>query len=324
MAESRALWFDGPQHASILSQPLPEIKPGWCEIETLYSAVSPGTERLVFQGRVPPEVYGEMRCPYMGGEFPFPVKYGYSLVGRVVQGEADLVDRLVYVMHPHQHRCMVRCEDTAPIPESLPPHRAILAAGLETALNGVWDSGVTVGERALVAGFGLIGSLTARLLSMIPGVKVTVTDFDPEKISLAQRMWFDACRPCDVDDFDLAFNASASGEGLQTAIDHVGYQGRVIELSWYGALEVKLQLGGSFHSGRKSILSSQVSHIPDRLHSRWDRRRRLDLVFSLLAKPEFDNHITHEIRFDDLPEWFNRIGAEPLPGLAYLVNYRTP
>jgi threonine dehydrogenase-like Zn-dependent dehydrogenase len=322
MTEASALWFQAREEASILPERLPEAVDGWCEIRTHFSAVSPGTERLVYQAQVPPELAEAMRCPYMGGSFPFPVKYGYSLVGVVSAGPAALLGQAVHVLHPHQDRCLVQCEDTYALPPDVPLRRATLASNLETAVNVLWDAQVCLGERVLVVGFGIVGSLVARLLSFIPGVQLEVVDTAPAKQCLASDMGFRSTRVDDLErSFDLAIHASASSEGLQAALDSVGFEGRVVDLSWYGTRPVTVQLGGTFHNQRKRIISSQVSAIAPAQRPRWDNRRRKDLVFDLLRRPEFDTHLTHTVAFAALPRLFQQLSRPPTEGLAYLVEY---
>lgn len=323
MAGAKALWFKAYDHAEILKERLPRLKRGWCKLQTFFSAVSPGTERLVYSGEVPEDLRQEMRCPYMGGEFPFPVKYGYSLVGKITEGPKQSIGKIVHVLHPHQDQCIVRMEDTFPIPPRVPPPRATLASNLETAVNAFWDSKMTIGERALVIGFGIVGSLVARLLSFIPGVQLQVVDTNPSKIALAEKMGFKACNPEKVSsNFDLAFDASRSSDGLQLAIDKVGCEGRIIELSWYGTNKVSLRLGGTFHSQRKTIHSSQVSTLSPRQRPRWDHIRRRGLAFKLLERPEFDSHITHSVQFTKLPDVYCKLKTYPAEGLSYLVEYK--
>ncbi len=304
-------------------EPLPDPPPpGTCVVEALWSAISPGTERLVASGQVPTLLHDEMRCPHMDGDFSFPVKYGYSLVGEVRQGPAELVGRRVHVLHPHQSHCVVPVSDVFEVSEEIPSARATLASNVETAVTALWDAHVMVGDRALVVGFGIIGSLVARLLSQICGVSVVVAEVSPERLALARQMGFNAIEPQDLTTgFDVAFHASASSGGLQTCIDMVGFEGRVVELSWYGARPAEVRLGTSFHSQRKSIVSSQVSHISPHQRGRWDYRRRKHLVFNLLKDEAFDAHITEVVAFDQLPGWFEGHLANPGPGLAFAVRY---
>lgn len=322
MTDAQALWFDGNQQFSLRAEPLAALEDGWCQFEALYSAISPGTERLVYSGKVPESLYQEMRCLYMGGDFPFPLKYGYSLVGKIVEGPREWIDTLVHVLHPHQDRGMVQIKDLYPVPAAVSPQQATLASNLETAINAIWDAQVSIGDRVLIVGFGIVGSLIARLLSFMPGVQVEILDVDSAKMALIEKMGF--CQASSDENalpFDLAFHASGTAAGLQTAIDGVGFEGRIIDLSWYGIQAVTLQLGGSFHPMRKTIISSQVSHISPSQRPRWDHRRRKALVFSLLERSEFASHITQSVPFAELPGVLSQLLQAPSQGLSYLVEY---
>ena len=321
-AAGRALWFEGAGSARVRSEPLPAPHPGSSLVAAAFSAISPGTERLVFSGHVPPSMHETMRVPYMAGDFRFPVKYGYSLVGRVeASDDASLEGRTVHLLHPHQDRAVVRNADLFVVPQGVDAARATLASNLETAVNAVWDSSATLGQSCLVVGFGIIGSLVARLLAGIPGVAVSVADSDPAKRSLAAALGFDARAPEAIPGpFDIAFHASATGAGLQLCIDAAGFEGTIVEASWYGTQAVAVELGGSFHAQRKRIVSTQVSAIPAALQRRWSFARRKQLVFDLLRDPVFDRHITETVAFADLAAYFNG-GGLAKPGLARVVDY---
>src|SRR5260370_19228168 len=101
MNSAEALWYVGPGRAETRAETLAEPAAGEVLVRALYSAISRGTERLVFGGRVPESEYHRMRAPFMGGAFPFPVKYGYQMVGRVEPGPAELPGRTVFALHPH-------------------------------------------------------------------------------------------------------------------------------------------------------------------------------------------------------------------------------
>lgn len=318
----RALWFQQPGNAALVAEPLPALEPGFSLLRTAFSAISPGTEHLVFSGNVPAPMHEAMRVPYMAGDFRFPVKYGYSLVGRVESSDdASLQGRLVHLMHPHQDCVIARNEDLFVVPQGVGAARATLASNLETAVNAVWDSGVTIGQSCLVVGFGILGSLIARLLAGMPGVRVTVSDCDPAKTALAAKLGFSALSPERIEGpFDLAFHASASAAGLQQCIDATGFEGTIVEASWYGTQAIEVQLGRTFHTQRKRIVSSQVSTIAPHLQPRWSLLRRKRLVFDLLRDPVFDRHITDTIGFADLPAYYNAGGLRK-PGLARVVDF---
>jgi 2-desacetyl-2-hydroxyethyl bacteriochlorophyllide A dehydrogenase len=323
MDKARALWFEGRHRAVLQEEMLPELKPGWCKLESLFSNISPGTESLILSGQVPEEVYQEMKCPYMGGQFPFPVKYGYSLVGRITDGPKALLGKIAHLLHPHQDKCMVRIDDIFLVPPAVPAQRATLASNLETAVNAIWDAQFSVGDHALVVGFGAIGALVARLLSFFPGCRVKVMDTNPDKRRMAEKMGFKVLYPGkETEKFDLAFHASGNPSGLQSAVNLVGFEGKVVEMSWYGKHKVSLSLGGNFHSQRKSIISSQVSYLSPGQRSRWNHRRRKSLVFDLLQRLEFDEHLTYSVAFSKLPEIYSKLKILSRENLGYLVSYQ--
>ena len=319
---ARAFWYVRPGVGMLHDDELPERSASDCLIHTRFSAISPGTERIVATGQVPHALLDDMRCPYMGGEFTFPVKYGYSLVGEVEEGPPDFEGRLVHVLHPHQDAAVVKSADVQLIPGTVPPWRATLLSNMETAINAVWDSDLRLGDSALVIGFGVIGSLVARLVSWMPGVDVDIVDVSAAKLELAQRMGFHVRRTAELpEDYDIAFHASGSTSGLQTAIDHIGFEGQVVELSWYGTQPVHLRLGETFHSRRKSIISSQVSTVAASRRPRWDTARRKRLALRLLENPHWDEHLTRTLPFADLPAFTRELAAGSSDFLSVLVDY---
>jgi hypothetical protein len=319
MILAQSFWLTEKGRGELRRETLPGPGPGWCTVQALFSTVSPGTERLVALGKVPDGLREEMACPYMGGRFPFPIKYGYSLVGEVVDGPPKLRGRKVHVLHPHQDVCIVRTEDVRPIPDSLPPARAVLASNMETAVTAAWDSGIVLGEHALVVGFGIVGALIAQVLA--PTAEVEVMDRRPDRRRLAEKMGFRVVAAPGPELFDLAFDTSGSPSGLQTAIDAVGFEGRVVAVSWFGTEPARLALGGSFHSQRKRILSSQVSRIPAALRHRFDPARRTALVFSLLERPELDLLIGPRVPFAALPKTYETLIGRTPEGLSPLIVY---
>ncbi|HSA96429.1 MAG TPA: dehydrogenase [Acidobacteriota bacterium] len=321
MIKAQAFWLTAKGRGVVRQEAVPDPAPDWCLVRTMYSAVSPGTERLVASGRVPTAIREEMRCPYMGGRFPFPVKYGYSLVGEVAEGPMGIGGLKVHLLHPHQDLCVVRAEDVRPIPDGLPAARATLASNLETAVTAVWDGGVTLGERVLVVGFGIVGSLVARVLGLGPAVELEIAEKRADRRRLAETMGFRAAPAPGPGPYDVAFDTSGSASGLQTALDSLGLEGRVVAVSWLGAGPARLDLGGSFHSRRKRIVSSQVSRIPAALAPRWDAARRTELVFRLLERPEFDLHIGPAVPFARLPRAFSALVKPASGGLSPLIIY---
>ena len=162
-AQTRAFWVVEPGRGEIRPERLDKPSADEIVVRTLYSGISRGTEALVSQGGVPATEYQRMRAPFQSGDFPAPIKYGYASVGHVEQGPRDLLDRAVFVLYPHQTRYVVPAQSAYVLPEGVPAARAVLAANLETAVNGVWDAAPQIGDRIAVIGAGTVGCLVAWL-----------------------------------------------------------------------------------------------------------------------------------------------------------------
>lgn len=317
-----ALWCVDERRAELRTQPL--AAPGADEVlvRTLFTAISRGTERLVFEGAVPPSEYAAMRAPLQDGDFPFPVKYGYCAVGRVENGPADLVGRNVFVLHPHQDAFVAPAAMAAPIPADVPPERAVLAANMETALNAVWDSGAGPGDRIAVFGGGAVGLLIGWLCGRLPGADVTLIDPQESRRAIADALDVAFSTEADaVRDADVVFHASATSAGLSAAMAACGLEAVLLEASWYGAASVAAPLGGSFHSRRIRMVSSQVGQVAPSRRPRWTHGRRLQKALGLLRDPRLDSLIGERIAFNMLPGALPRLLAPGAAGVTTLVTY---
>jgi len=321
-ARAEALWYVGPGRAEIRSEPVAPPAAGEARVRAVTSALSRGTERLVFSGRVPESEFERMRAPLMSGAFPFPVKYGYAMVGRVEEGPADLKGRLGFALYPHQTVFNLAVENIVPLPDGLPPARAVLAANMETALNAVWDGQPGPADRIAVVGAGVLGLLVARLCSAIPGTRVTVVEINPERAGIAVQFGAAFAAPDTApQDCDLVVHTSASAAGLATALRLAGDEATVLELSWYGADPVTVPLGDVFHSRRLKLVSSQVGKVAPSHRPRWDYRRRLSAALDLLSDPAFDALIAPPVAFADLPARLPGILTPESGVLCQLIRY---
>ncbi|MCL5779173.1 zinc-binding alcohol dehydrogenase [Limibaculum sp. FT325] len=321
---ARALWYTAPRAAELRPNPLPPLHAGWVEVETCASALSRGTERLVWEGRVPSGEHSRMRAPFQQGDFPFPVKYGYAAVGRVVAGDARLIGRTVFALHPHQDRIRLPASSVLPVPEGVPPGRAVLAANMETALNAIWDAAPALapGARVAVIGMGLLGLLVMALLSRREDLEVTACDILPEREALAAEFGVKFRNPGElVPDHDLVFHTSATAAGLAAGLGALRFEGTLIELSWYGDAAVPAPLGGAFHSQRLTIRSSQVGHVAPTRRVRVTHRERLSRALALLDDPRVDAFVTGEVTFEALPGALAGLLAPGAAGIATRVAY---
>jgi 2-desacetyl-2-hydroxyethyl bacteriochlorophyllide A dehydrogenase len=319
--ETRALWYVGPRECA-LNDEMVAVQPGEVLVRTLYSSISRGTERLIFEGRVPASENERMKGPNMAGSFPFPVKYGYCAVGVVENGPAGMVGRNVFALHPHQALFALPPEQLTLLPPSLAPRRAVLAANMETALNALWDAGAGPGDRIAVVGAGVVGLLVASLAAKLPGADVTVVDIDPSRASLAASL---GCHfspdGASAEDADIVFHTSASAAGLNKAISLAGFEGTIIELSWHGSGETPVALGGAFHSRRLKLVSSQVGHVAQSRRARWTYARRMAKALELLGDDRIDALITDDIPFADAPARLPSLFALGARGLTAVLSY---
>lgn len=319
---ARAFWLREPGVGEIRSVPLPEPGRDDVVVRTLRSGVSRGTEGLVFRGGVPPSQYGIMRAPFQDGDFPAPVKYGYLSVGVVEHGPPQLSGRTVFCLYPHQTAYVVPARSVVPVPEDVPPERAVLAGTVETAVNALWDAAPLVGDRITVVGAGMVGCCVARLLARFPGVRVTLVDVDPGRADVARALGVGFAMPADAaDGRDLVVHASATSAGLQQSLDLLVREGTVIDLSWYGDHDVTLSLGGAFHSRRLGIRASQVGTVALARRATRTMADRLALALELLRDAAFDALLTGSSRFDELPDVMARLAAGSLPAICHTITY---
>ena len=322
VSEARAFWVAAVGRGEIRSEPLAAPSHGDVLVRALYSGISRGTEALVFGGHVPETEHALMRAPFQVGEFPAPVKYGYASVGRVEQGPRELHDRTVFVLFPHQTRYIVPAPAVYVLPDTLPPGRAVLAANLETAINGVWDASPHIGDRVAVIGAGTVGCLAAWLAASIGGCEVELVDINPRRAAVAHALGVRFAEPASVTrEADVVIHASGSPAGLELALETAGFEARIVELSWFGDRTVPLPLGRAFHAKRLTVVSSQVGAVAASQRPRWDTRRRMRLALRLLGDASLDVLITGESDFETLPQVMERLTTAPGDTLCHRVRY---
>jgi 2-desacetyl-2-hydroxyethyl bacteriochlorophyllide A dehydrogenase len=311
-----AFWVRSPGHGELRPVQLPDPGPEDVVVRTLYSAVSRGTESLVFHGEVPASQYETMRAPFQEGEFPGPVKYGYLNVGVVEHGA--LRGQTVFCLYPHQTRYVVPASAVTVVPDEVPAERAVLAGAVETAVNAVWDAAPMLGDRIAVVGAGMVGASVAAVLAAFPAMRVQLVDVDAARADLAAALGVEFATPDQArGDCDFVVHASATEAGLTRSLELLAPDGVVHELSWYGDRPVRVPLGEWFHSRRLAVRATQVGAIATNRRGRRGHAERLALAMRLLADDRFDALITGRCRFADLPELF----SGELPALATRVTY---
>jgi 2-desacetyl-2-hydroxyethyl bacteriochlorophyllide A dehydrogenase len=303
-----AVWFPQARSVELRTEALPETGPDEVRVRAALSAISHGTELLVYRGEVAADL--PLDLPSLAGGYGFPLKYGYASVGHAVAVGRDVrgVDEgdLVFALHPHQDEYVIREDLVRRLPAGTAPEHGVFLANLETAINVVLDAKPRLGEVVAVFGQGVVGLLVTQLLRR-SGARVIAVEPSALRRSFAERCGADATAASadaelvrtltDGRGADVAIDASGNPSALQAAIDCVAPEGTVVVCSWYGEKPVPLDLGGQFHRGRVRLVSSQVGRIDPSLAPRWDRERRLELATTLLGELILADLITQRIPF---------------------------
>ena len=303
-----AVWFPRARSVELRNEEIADPRPDEVRVRAALSAISHGTEMLVYRGQVDADL--ALDLPTLAGGYGFPLKYGYASVGRAVAVGRDVRGLrdgdLVFALHPHQDEYVIAESLVRRLPDRTAPEQGVFLANLETAINVVLDAKPRLGEAVAVFGQGVVGLLVTQLLRR-SGARVIAVEPSVLRRSFALRCGAEAATapgdPMAVRTFtsgrgaDVAIDASGSPSALQEAIDGIASEGTVVVCSWYGEKRVPLDLGGRFHRGRVRLVSSQVGRMDPALAPRWDRERRLELATDLLGDLVLADLITHRIPF---------------------------
>ena len=333
--ETEALWFTAPRTVQIRRERVPEARSGEVRVRAIASALSQGTEMLVYRGQVPADL--PLDLPTLSGSFAFPMKYGYASVGRVLE-TGDGVHTvaggdLVFALHPHQGAYTLPASLLVRLPDGLDPMAGLFTANLETAVNVMLDTPFKLGETALVFGQGTVGLLVSQLLKLAGAGRVIAVDPLPNRRELSRSLGVDEVLEPDarlhewVRDLtggrgaDVAIEVSGSPTALQAGIDAVADEGTVVVVSWYGTKPVTLALGGHFHRGRVRLRSSQVGRLDSALAPRWDHVRRMSVVLDLLPRLRLAELISHRFTIADAAKAYRLVDEHPGEANQVVLTY---
>ncbi|GIW06582.1 MAG: zinc-binding dehydrogenase [Dehalococcoidia bacterium] len=329
------LWFSGPRRAELRKRDLPPPSTGEVVVRAVRSAVSAGTELLVYRGELPEGMLADDTISALQTAPRFPMRYGYALVGHIV-ATGSAVDpswhgKRVFAFAPHASHALVPVSEVLPIPDGVDIEDAALYPSLETALTLVLDARPLAGERVVVIGQGVVGLLVTALLARFPlGDLAAIDPIERrrEQAALLGSRWtgtpedWSALRArLGAGGADLAIELSGRPEALDLALGCVGFAGRVIVGSWYGTKRAAIDLGGRFHRDRISIISSQVSTLSPALTGRWDRARRTQFVWELASTLRPSSLITDRVPIEDAPTLYQRLDAGDPAILQALITY---
>jgi len=336
----KTLYFTAPRQVELREESLPVLGADDVLVETICSAISAGTEMLVYRGEFP---HLKDTHDNLSSDLNYPLAYGYACVGRITETgkevDKSLLDKIVFGFQPHTSAFI--CHPSALIfaPDSFPAEACSFLPNMETAVNLVQDAAPILGERVLVLGQGVIGLLVASLLKEFP-LKMLVTSdryelrrntsraigvndaFDPELVNTSSQTTTKH-QPAYAQSFDLTFELSGSPFALNDAIALTTFSGRVVIGSWYGEKRAEIDLGGAFHRSRIKLISSQVSTIAPELSGRWDKPRRFRVAFEALKRIQPQKWITHRFPIEDAAQAYELLDENPQATIQVMFEYKS-
>ena len=342
MPKVQNLFFTAPKKVEIRESTLPILKENEVLVETICSAISAGTEMLVYRGQFPHLADAHDN---VSSGLNYPLAYGYACVGVVKETgkevNSEWLNRMVFAFHPHASSFIIQPSFLILIPDSLKPETACFLPNMETAVNLVQDGAPILGERVLVLGQGIVGLLTASLLNEFPleslvavdrfelrrnalnveGQKSKVGDFQLLTFDPSKKDFHPQAKSILHNGADLTFELSGSPSALNDAISLTTFSGRIVIGSWYGQKRAEIDLGGAFHRSRIKLISSQVSTISPELSGRWDKSRRFDVAWKALERIKPEKWITHRFSLNDAEKAYRLLDENPQETIQVVFDY---
>lgn len=342
----RSLYFPSPLAVEVRDESLPPLRPGQALVETVVSAISSGTEMLVYRGQAPEGMAVDETIETLGGSFGFPIKFGYAAAGRVIEVGPNMpaaektkwLGRLVFAFNPHETHFMAELSELYPIPSDISPEAAVLLPNMETAVSLVMDGLPVIGERVTVWGQGIVGLLTTGLLASLPLTSLVTLDayglrrewsrelgataaLDPLESDVQEQALRFLGGDRMIDGADLTYELTGNPQALDTAIALTGSYGRVIIGSWYGQKPVELNLGGRFHRSHIRLIASQVSTLSPQWLGRWTKNRRLEVAWEMIRRLHPERLITHRLPLEQATDAYPLLQERPQETVQIILTY---
>lgn len=300
--QTTTIVFASPHQVSLQYETLPAPPPSHLTVNTLFTAISAGTELLIYNGHMPTEIPTDALFSSQSTPFTYPSPYGYAAVGTITHTPPDLPfhpGQLVFSFHHHTSHFHASRQNLYPVPHGVSARDAVFLPNVETAVSLAMDAAILPGEAVCVIGQGIVGLLLVIVLKKLhPYSRVIALETRPHRRLISyQHANSDVVLDPNAEDFahhfsvamghdagaDVSIEVSGSGMGLDVAIKTTRDYGRIVIGSWYGTKDVLLtSLGGRFHRSHVQLIASQVSHIPMHLAGRWSKERRFQLAWQLL------------------------------------------
>lgn len=338
---AQQLWFTHAFRVEIRTQKLRSLKPGEVLVQSELSAVSAGTELLVYRGQIPADMTLDANLESLQQRPHYPLQYGYATVGRVIQVTAEVdikwLGKRVFAFQPHASHFITTPANLIPVPDDISAGAAVFLANMETAVNLVQDGNPSLGEQVVVLGQGVVGLLLSSLLAHCPLTQLIAADgiatrhqralvlgvsttFDPLSASELKNIK-QQLATATTKGADLIYEVSGTPDALNLAIELSGFASRIVIGSWYGNKSAAIALGGDAHRNRLKITTSQVSNISPELTGRWDKARRFDLTWKLIRERKPEKLITHCVALEDAAGLYQTLDKDPGEILQAVLTY---
>jgi 2-desacetyl-2-hydroxyethyl bacteriochlorophyllide A dehydrogenase len=334
--------FKNPHEIELLQDALPSPRRGEVLIKTHLSAISPGTEMLVYRGQFPPKLPVDKNITTLAHEFRYPLKYGYTTIGRVVETGPTVsngwLDRMVFCFHPHESHFVAQQDQLIPVPVDIDPADALFLPNMESGVNFLMDGRPIIGEAVVVYGQGVVGLLTTAQLATLPVSCLVTLDKWPlrrkKSLAVGAHFTWDPAAPDLQDELaavcqsrsgnqnaDLIYELSGNPAALNQAVGIAGFGTRIVIGSWYGTRKATLDLGAGFHRNRIRIISSQVSTLAPEFSGRWSKDRRLSVAWEMIRRIEPADFITHRFDIHRAKEAYELLDERPGEAIQVVLTY---
>jgi len=303
---TKSFWIKKSNIGYIKAQKIKPPKRNQVLIKTLYSGISYGTEKIIFNGKVPVNQVKAMKCPYQEGDFGKDVKYGYLNIGKIIKGDKKLEGKHIFSLFPHQNFYTLDKNDVITIPNNIPIKRCLLTANMETAINATWDVMPKKGDNIFIIGAGVVGLLLGYYIKSLKGISSTIVDKDKSKRKYAKHLGLKFKNNLQKNfKANIIYECTGDASILNNLAHHIETEGKICILSWYGNKKSNVSFGENFFSKRLKIIFSQVSKIPESHSKKWNLKSRRKFAIKQLFDDKLDILIEkNEIRFEELPKFF--------------------
>ena len=353
----------------IIESPLPNVQNGNILIQVEKGIVSAGTERMLVdfgkmnyidKARQQPEKVKQVidkvktdglqpTINAVKSKLDQPIPLGYSNAGRVIAVGRKVTnfkvgDRVIS-NGSHAEVVSVPSNLCAKIPENVEYEDAAFTVISSIGLQGIRLAQPTLGETFVVTGLGLIGLITVQLLRA-HGCKVIASDFDQQKVDLANSFGADAVsagNAINIVDYAMSKTAGRGVDGVivtastkssdpisQAAqmcrkrgrIILVGVTGLELNRSEFYDKELSFQVSCSYGPGRYDSNYEEKGQDYPIGFVRWTEQRNFEAVLDMMAEGKLivRSLITHTYRFKDAIKAYSTL-SEDRSAIGILLEY---